>query len=195
MLDDRRSVDPVLVLSLCGPRFSCLKVAYTDYAPAGRASKLRSARAEIGVVLTGLGFVFSFLGIVFFFDRGLIALGNVRPRLHLHGPVLQLSLQGSLTTGLTPCMCVAADVLGGRVAHHWASGDAALLYEEEKPEGAYHSMWCSCRTLTAQLGTGRAVVLRSSAQRHRRCLDLLTWGLKLATLDALAHPCCRPPWA
>ena len=29
-------------------------------------------------MLTGLGFVFSFLGILFFFDRGLIALGNVR---------------------------------------------------------------------------------------------------------------------
>ena len=44
-------------------------------------------------MLTGLGFVFSFLGIMFFFDRGLIALGNVRPRLHQHGAVNSLALQ------------------------------------------------------------------------------------------------------
>ena len=34
---------------------------------------------EIGVGLTGLGFLFLFLGVVFFFDRGLLAMGNVRP--------------------------------------------------------------------------------------------------------------------
>ncbi len=34
--------------------------------------------AEIGIGLTGLGFLFLFLGVLFFFDKGLIALGNVR---------------------------------------------------------------------------------------------------------------------
>ena len=33
--------------------------------------------AEIGVALTGLGFLFIFLGMLFFFDRGLLAMGNV----------------------------------------------------------------------------------------------------------------------
>ena len=57
-------------------------------------------------MLTGLGFVFSFLGIMFFFDRGLIALGNVRPRPHQHGPAFQLFLRGSLAVGLNPPVCV-----------------------------------------------------------------------------------------
>ena len=34
-------------------------------------------RAEIGVGLTGFGFLFTFLGVVFFFDKGLLAMGNV----------------------------------------------------------------------------------------------------------------------
>jgi hypothetical protein len=33
---------------------------------------------EIGVALTGLGALFLFLGMLFFFDRGLLAMGNVR---------------------------------------------------------------------------------------------------------------------
>lgn len=32
---------------------------------------------EIGLGLTGFGVFFSFLGIIFFFDKGLIAMGNV----------------------------------------------------------------------------------------------------------------------
>lgn len=32
---------------------------------------------EIGIGLTGLGFLFLLLGVLFFFDKGLIALGNV----------------------------------------------------------------------------------------------------------------------
>ena len=34
--------------------------------------------AEIGVGLTGLGALLLFLGVLFFFDRGLLAMGNVR---------------------------------------------------------------------------------------------------------------------
>ena len=33
--------------------------------------------AEIGLGLTGFGIFFSFLGIIFFFDKGLLAMGNV----------------------------------------------------------------------------------------------------------------------
>jgi hypothetical protein len=34
--------------------------------------------AEIGIGLTGFGFVLTFLGVLFFFDKGLLAMGNVR---------------------------------------------------------------------------------------------------------------------
>jgi hypothetical protein len=33
--------------------------------------------AEIGIGLTGFGVLFTFLGIIFFFDKGLLAMGNV----------------------------------------------------------------------------------------------------------------------
>jgi hypothetical protein len=36
-----------------------------------------SSPPEIGLGLTAFGFLFTFLGIVFFFDRGLLAMGNV----------------------------------------------------------------------------------------------------------------------
>jgi hypothetical protein len=39
------------------------------------------SRAEIGIGLTFFGVMFTILGVVFFFDQGLLSLGNVRPLL------------------------------------------------------------------------------------------------------------------
>lgn len=40
-------------------------------------TELALSSAEIGVGLTGFGFLFTFLGVIFFFDKGLLAMGNV----------------------------------------------------------------------------------------------------------------------
>lgn len=40
--------------------------------------------AEIGLGLTGFGVLFSFLGIIFFFDKGFLAMGNVSAGLFFH---------------------------------------------------------------------------------------------------------------
>ena len=47
--------------------------------------------AEIGVGLTGFGIVFIFLGVMLFFDRGLLAMGNVSYTAHViqyHHPIV-----------------------------------------------------------------------------------------------------------
>lgn len=38
----------------------------------------RSVEAEIGIGLTGMGLMFTMLGVLLFFDGGLLAVGNVR---------------------------------------------------------------------------------------------------------------------
>jgi vesicle transport protein GOT1 len=48
------------------------------------------AGTEIGAILTGLGALFTFLGIVMFLDRGLLAIGNL---LFLSGITLVLGFQ------------------------------------------------------------------------------------------------------
>ncbi|KAJ8539880.1 hypothetical protein K7X08_014132 [Anisodus acutangulus] len=50
-------------------------------------------RKKIGLGLTGFGVFFSFLGIVFFFDKGLIAMGNI---LFISGVALTIGLKSSL---------------------------------------------------------------------------------------------------
>lgn len=37
---------------------------------------------EIGIGVTGFGLFFLFFGVIFFFDKGLLAIGNVSFRLH-----------------------------------------------------------------------------------------------------------------
>ncbi|XP_073134388.1 vesicle transport protein GOT1-like isoform X2 [Henckelia pumila] len=49
-------------------------------------------RKKIGLGLTGFGVFFSFLGIIFFFDKGLLAMGNV---LFISGVALTIGLKSS----------------------------------------------------------------------------------------------------
>eukprot|EP00887_Chlorella_sp_A99_P003235 scaffold9.g3235.t1 len=50
-------------------------------------------KRKIGVGLTGLGFLFFFIGVLFFFDRGLLAMGNI---LFLAGVALTIGPQATL---------------------------------------------------------------------------------------------------
>ncbi|XP_057765096.1 vesicle transport protein GOT1-like isoform X1 [Salvia miltiorrhiza] len=49
-------------------------------------------RKKIGLGLTGFGVFFSFLGIIFFFDKGLLAMGNI---LFFSGVTLTIGLKSS----------------------------------------------------------------------------------------------------
>ncbi|KAA8525938.1 hypothetical protein F0562_007962 [Nyssa sinensis] len=49
--------------------------------------------SEIGLGLTGFGIFFSFLGIIFFFDKGLLAMGNI---LFFSGVTLTIGLKSSM---------------------------------------------------------------------------------------------------
>lgn len=55
--------------------------------------------AEIGVALTGLGALLLFLGVIFFFDRGLLAMGNV---LFLAGVSVILGIQSAMRFFIKP---------------------------------------------------------------------------------------------
>ncbi|CAN0923140.1 Vesicle transport protein GOT1 [Linum grandiflorum] len=50
-------------------------------------------RKKIGMGLTGFGIFFSFLGIVFFFDKGLLAMGNI---LFISGVGLTIGLKSTM---------------------------------------------------------------------------------------------------
>lgn len=56
-------------------------------------------RRKIGVGLTGLGFLFLMLGVLFFFDRGLLAMGNV---LFLSGVALTIGPAAALRFFIRP---------------------------------------------------------------------------------------------
>jgi len=48
---------------------------------------------KIGIGLTGFGVLFSFLGVIFFFDKGLLAMGNI---LFLSGLALTIGVKSTL---------------------------------------------------------------------------------------------------
>ncbi|XP_058190220.1 vesicle transport protein GOT1-like isoform X2 [Rhododendron vialii] len=50
-------------------------------------------RKKIGLGLTGFGVFFSFLGVIFFFDEGLLAMGNI---LFISGVTLTIGLKSSM---------------------------------------------------------------------------------------------------
>ncbi|KAJ4957445.1 hypothetical protein NE237_024556 [Protea cynaroides] len=50
-------------------------------------------RKKIGLGLTGFGVFFSFLGIIFFFDKGFLAIGNI---LFLSGLLLTIGLKSTM---------------------------------------------------------------------------------------------------
>ncbi|XP_050222871.1 vesicle transport protein GOT1-like [Mercurialis annua] len=50
-------------------------------------------RKKIGIGLTGFGIFFSFLGIIFFFDKGFLAMGNI---LFLSGLSLTIGLKSTM---------------------------------------------------------------------------------------------------
>ncbi|KAK4440443.1 Vesicle transport protein GOT1 [Sesamum alatum] len=56
-------------------------------------------RKKIGLGLTGFGVFFSFLGIIFLFDKGLIAIGNI---LFLSGVTLTIGLKSSMQFFMKP---------------------------------------------------------------------------------------------
>eukprot|EP00890_Picochlorum_soloecismus_P005578 jgi/Picsp_1/6020/NSC_03374-R1_protein len=56
-------------------------------------------RRKIGVALSGLGFLFLFLGMLFFFDRGLLAMGNL---LFLSGVTVTIGFQSALRFFMRP---------------------------------------------------------------------------------------------
>ncbi|KAM7253157.1 hypothetical protein ACFE04_025775 [Oxalis oulophora] len=54
---------------------------------------------EIGLGLTGFGIFFSFLGIIFFFDKGLLAMGNI---LFISGVSLTIGLKSTMQFFMKP---------------------------------------------------------------------------------------------
>jgi hypothetical protein len=56
-------------------------------------------RRKIGIGLTGFGVLFSFLGIIFFFDKGLLAMGNI---LFVAGVMVTIGTKSTITFFLNP---------------------------------------------------------------------------------------------
>lgn len=73
---DKERITFVIISVVCVNYDFCSENVCCLYASSHLCSVCVSA--EIGVALTGLGALLLFLGVLFFFDRGLLAMGNVR---------------------------------------------------------------------------------------------------------------------
>ena len=112
------------------------------YLRSARSSNLKPlcASVEIGIGLTGFGFVLTFLGVLFFFDKGLLAMGNVCRHLHLPTACFQLAaplrpIASSCT--LTYDLVHADPVRGRRGDDNRCTGNVQILLETKKPEGEH----------------------------------------------------------
>jgi len=116
--------------------------------------------AEIGVGLTAFGLLFTVLGVLFFFDRGLLAMGNVSWTTNAklcttpvqHG-FLALCSPTVLTCFLGLCNMrsdrpsnlfrwFAAIISGGGWHNNWTKGYYQILHETEKLEGTHCKQQC-----------------------------------------------------
>ena len=108
------------------------------------------AFAEIGVGLTALGFLFTVLGVIFFFDKSLLAMGNVsgtpwtpllRPELGLLPACLSCPCLRALYLHIISFAPLpAATISVRRCPYNWFSSHGEVLYTEKELQGMSRSL-------------------------------------------------------
>lgn len=90
--------------------------------------------AEVGLGLIGFGIFFTFLAVILFFDRGLLALGNVRHSRSLN--FLALCFPFTLSIYLLISLPFPSDILADRCSHFTRLAIyIASLYRPEELQG------------------------------------------------------------
>ena len=85
--------------------------------------------SEIGLGLTGFGVFFSFLGIVFFFDKGLIAMGNVNFLFSIFSSTFSIDELTSMHM-VNLFSCILSDTLPVRFGYdNWSEINYAVLHK------------------------------------------------------------------